>query len=236
MDFITENKSLLYTGPQETAKTTIVFGKSKSGKTHFITDELNKLSNETKMLNGVVRPLYDKIVIFTESMNAEPFKRLNPDLPIIFVKGYIPKLVLLLKRINDETHNKFKFLCVLDDCLGSSSGKSLRGGSFPKMMLTMRNSNISTCVLVQSCTLLDPKTRENTHQMFITGLKIRDMTRCINELLYDEARRLFPDHKLKNERLAVKFFDLVGSNILMYDNLNGHAKLVPRQLPTSTSK
>lgn len=222
------DKGVFYVPPNESSKTSMVLGKSKSGKTHFIVDELNKLVNETRNVDGVVRPIFDKILIFTESLNAEPFSRLDKNLPIIFIKGYIPKLVLLLKKINDETHNKFKWLVLLDDAIGSVSGKSLRGGAFPRQMLTFRNAGISTIVAVQGSTLLEPKSRENAHQIITTGLKIRDQVRSINELLYDEARQLFPDTKLKGENLAKSFFSLVGNDILFYDNLNNKASLIKR--------
>lgn len=223
-----QKKGILYVPPNESSKTTIVLGKSKSGKTHFIVDELNKLANESRLVDGIIRPIFDKIIIFSESLNAEPFARLNKSLPIIFVRSYIPKLALLLKKLNDVSANKFRWLVILDDCVGSNTGKSLRGGAFPKMMLTFRNAGISTCVLVQGCTLLEPKSRENAHQIVITGLKIRDEVRAVNELLYDEVRKLFPDTKLKGERLAKLYFSLVGNDILFYDNLDNKAYKIER--------
>jgi hypothetical protein len=208
----------------------MVLGRSRSGKTHWLVEQLNKLVGETREVDGITRPIFDKIIIFTESLNAEPFDNLDKKLPIIFIKGYISKVVLLLKRCNDETHNRYRWLCVLDDCLGSASGKSLRGGAFSKQMLTFRNANISTVVCVQGCTLLDPKTRENAHQIVITGMKLRDQTRACNELLYDDCRKYLPEHeKLKGEKLATKFFELVGDDVLIYDNLNNKSFLYKRK-------
>lgn len=224
----TMKKGLLYLAPEETSKTTLVLGKSRSGKTFWLVQEVNKLVGKTREVHGVTRPIYDKIIVFTESLNAEPFKDLSKNLPILFIKGYIPKLVLLLKKINDETKNLFRFLVILDDCIGSVGGKSLRGGSFPRQMLTYRNANISTVVLVQGATLLEPKTRENAHQIVITGLKIRDQTRCINELLYDEARRMWPNQLIRGEALSEIFFKMVGNDILYYDNLNNKAYTIKR--------
>lgn len=230
--FSSKAQSIFHTEPEDTAKTSIVVGKSKSGKTHFLTDELNKLVNKTRTVDGVIRPMYDKIVIFTESLNSEPFQRLDKNLPIIFVKGYIPKLVLLLKMINDETHNKFKWLVVLDDCVGSASGKSLRGGVFVKQLLTMRNSNLSTIVAVQGSTLLEPKTRESAHSIMVTGLKIKDQVRLCNDLFYDSIMETFPDlegMRVPKEKVAKMFFDKIGSNVLIYDNLSHKSYLYERK-------
>lgn len=231
MPFVKPKKSVFYVEPNS-SKTTIVVGKSKSGKTHFLVEELNKLVNQTREVDGITRPIFDLIVIFTESLNAEPFQKLDKNLPVIYFKGYVPKYVLLLKKINDETNNHFKFLCILDDCLGSVSGKSLRGGSFPKQMLTFRNAAISTIVCVQGVTLLEPKSRENAHQIIVTGLKIKDQIKVTNDLFYDSVVALFPEYSGKRtskEEVAKRFFDKIGSNILLYDNLGHKSFLIQRE-------
>ena len=226
-----DKHGIFNTKPEESAKTTIVMGKSMSGKTHFLVDQLNSLEGLTREVNGVTRPIYDKIVIMTESLNAEPFSKLSKNLPVIFIKGYMPKFVMLLKKLNDETDNKFKWLVVLDDCVGSVSGRSLRGGVFPKQMLTYRNAGISTIVCVQSVTLLEPKSRENAHRIVITGMKAKDEIKVANDLLYDSVLQTFPEWsgmKVSKEQIAKRFFDAVNGNILFYDNLNHCASIIPR--------
>ena len=67
-------KGILYLSPDETSKTTLVLGKSRSGKTFFLVQEMNKLVGKTREVHGVTRPIYDKIVIFTESLNENLFR------------------------------------------------------------------------------------------------------------------------------------------------------------------
>lgn len=226
------SKGIFTKEPQGTATTTIIVGLSKSGKTHFLVEELNKLASQTRELDGLTRPLYDAIVIFSESLNAEPLQNLDPNLNVIFFKGYIPKYVLFLKKINDAVKNKFNFLIVLDDCIGSVSGKSLRGGTLPKQFLTFRNAKISSVALVQGCTLLEPRTRENAHQIIITRLKVKEQMRVCNDLLYDSLMDLFPEYqgkRVNKEELAQKFFGGIGSNIVYYDNLGHKLYIIPRK-------
>lgn len=230
--FRKSSKSVFYEEPGSSAVTTLIIGKSRSGKTHMLTEQLNKLVGKTREVGSVSRPLFDLIVVFTESLNAEPFKNLDPNLNVLFFKSYIPKYALFLKKINDECHNKFKFLLILDDCLGSVTGKSLRGGALPRQLLTYRNANISTIVAVQSPVLLTPACRENVHQLLITGLKRRDEIKLSHDIFYDSIMSLFPEYagkRVSKEEIAKRFFDLVSTHVLLYDNLGHKSYLIERK-------
>ncbi len=136
-------------------QTTLIFGKSFSGKSTLLVDNLNKLKRDD----------YFKIIIFSESINSEPFKKLDRRLPILIYDRFVPSVVALVKNINDVTKNKYRFLIVFDDVL------NVRNNIINKMFCIFRNSNISTVILTQYTKLITPASRNNCHHIYITNLK-----------------------------------------------------------------
>ncbi len=153
--------------PEESAKTTCILGSSFTGKTTFLVKELNKLNPND----------YERIILFTESTNAAPLKDIKKDLEVQIFDRFCPSISKLLKNINSETKNKFKFLLILDDCI------ELRNKTFGKLILTMRNSNISTVVLLQHVKLITPASRSSMHNYYITGLRPDDWEYILRSFL-----------------------------------------------------
>lgn len=138
----------------KTGKSYLILGSSFSGKTTFIVENLNKLF-----------PLdYDLICLFTETKNSEPLKKLDKNLPIMIFEGWQPEIPQFLKGINDECNNKFKFLCILDDIVDAKMSKTLN-----KLILTFRNSNISTCISIQYPRLISKASRSSFHEVVVNG-------------------------------------------------------------------
>ena len=146
--------------PEETGVTYAMIGKSFSGKTTFIVNELNKLTPDQLRA-------YNAIVFFTESSHALPLAKLAPHVKpkVILIDRFCPKVLLALKKINDHTKNMFKFLVIFDDII------ALRGPLLTKCILTLRNSNISTVISIQYEKLLNPAQRSSVHNMFIFNLR-----------------------------------------------------------------
>ena len=146
--------------PAETGATFAMIGKSKSGKTTFVVNQLNRMSE--KEVEG-----YNVIVFFTTSLHANPLKDLKPHVRkrMVMVGRFVPKVLQVMKRINDETNNKFKFLVIFDDIL------KLRGDLMSECILTLRNSNISTVISMQYVKLMSPAQRDSVHNIYIFNLK-----------------------------------------------------------------
>jgi len=146
--------------PEETGVTYAVIGKSFSGKTTFIVHELSKLTEEQLRQ-------YNAIIIFTESSHSLPLKKLADHVKpkIILMDRFCPKVLMVLKKINDHTKNMFKFLVIFDDIL------TLRGPLLTKCILTLRNSNISTVISIQYEKLLNPAQRSSVHNMYLFNLR-----------------------------------------------------------------
>ena len=218
-------------GEGESAKTVCILGRSFSGKTHFLVEELNKLVGRTRKFSGtnIKRPLYDKIILFTESLSADPLKDLDPRLDITLIQGYIPKIVQLLKRINTITDNKFRFLVILDDVVNG-----IRAGTFAKQILTMRNSNISTCILIQYVKLISPAMRNSVHHYYITGLKPEEWEYLVKSFLVSLIKELIGSHGTISN-LSIEFKNWVADDVVHYDQRRDELSFIGRELKNKIS-
>jgi hypothetical protein len=167
--------------PEHTGVTYGIIGKSFSGKTHFWVHELNKLTSEELKQ-------YNAIFFFTESTSAEPLASLSARVKkkMITFDRFCPSLLAVLKRINDETRNNFKFLVVLDDIL------ELRSMLIIKMILTLRNSNISTVISIQYEKLLTPSQRSSLHNLFLFNLRTESWEYMLRGYLLGNFKELIP--------------------------------------------
>lgn len=186
--------------PEDSAKTTCILGSSFTGKTTLLVRELNKLNPKD----------YDRIVLFTESTNSNPLKDLNKKLQVQVFDRFCTAIPKLLKDINTETKNKFKFLLILDDVI------ELKNRTFSKMILTMRNSNISTCVLLQHVKLITPSSRNSLHNYYITGLRIEDWEYMMRAFLASFFRSIL-NEKGSYGKLAERVKEYMTGKVLHYD-------------------
>lgn len=185
-------------------QTHIIFGKSFSGKSTFLVNNINKLKRDD----------YFKIIIFTESINCEPFKKLNYErLPILLFDRFIPKIVEFLKNINDNTKNRYRFLIIFDDIL------NVRNNLINKMFCIFRNSNISTVVLTQYTKLITPASRNNCHHIYITNLKPNEFGWGSILPTLGITSSLSKKFKTNNKLLLYeKIAEFMGKNKILYYN------------------
>lgn len=167
--------------PESTGVTYGIIGKSFSGKTHFWVHELNKLTKEELLA-------YNAILFFTESTSAEPLAALKKTVKkkMITFDRFCPTILAILKRINDETQNQFKFLVILDDIL------ELRNMLVMKMILTLRNSNISTVISIQYEKLIAPAQRSSLHNLYIFNLRTESWEYMLKGYLLGNFKELIP--------------------------------------------
>jgi hypothetical protein len=210
---------------EDSSKTYLVCGRSFSGKTFFLTSELNKLIGEKRGGKGPDknRPVYDLILILTESTDADPLKKLDKTLPILVMKGFYPRVVMLLKKIQDASKRSFRFLVILDDVVAG-----IRNGIAQKMILTLRNSHISTCLLMQYVKLISPAMRNSISELYITKLKSEEYEYLLQGFLSSHARECVGNIRSLNQ-LASDFNDYVGTDVLFYDQRRDKLGLIPRK-------
>ncbi len=157
-------KTINYINPTtDGGSTFIILGRSYTGKTTFLMNQLKQLNKNDYFLT----------IIFSESINTVPFQELkNIKLDYILINKLIKPIIGFIKKVSDALltiDRRYKFLFILDDVYDTHS----KGIS--KMYTILRNSNISTIVLTQYSKMITPAVRANTHHIFITNLRNDDM-------------------------------------------------------------
>ena len=187
--------------PEKTGVTYAMIGKSFSGKTTFIVNELNKLSPEQLKE-------YNAIIFFTESAHAQPLSDLAPHVKskMILIDRFCPIILQTLKRLNDASNLLFKFLVLFDDIM------DLRGQMVTKCILTFRNSNISTVLSVQYQKMMNPAQRTSIHNMFIFNLRSECWEYLLKGYLLGTMRELFPN-TLMEVKSCAKVAQLLRENM-----------------------
>lgn len=184
--------------PEASAKTTCFLASSFMGKTTLLVNELNKLDPKA----------YDRIVLFTESTSSEPLKKLNPKLDVLVFNMFVPSIVKFLKDINDTTKNRFKFMVILDDVI------ELKNKMFNKMILTMRNSGISTVCLIQYSKLLTPACRSSFHDIYILGLPTLDWEFILRSFLAPFMRKVLNEEG-SYQKLAERTKEFINQKLIL---------------------
>ncbi len=194
--------------PEPSGTTYAIVGKSFSGKTTFIVNQLNSLTEDE------IR-MYNAIIFFTESANAEPLADLSSlaKEKMILTDRFCPKILQVLKKLNDSTHNKFKFLVIFDDIL------QLRGMLLTKCILTLRNSNISTVISIQYEKLMNPAQRSSVHNMYLFPMRFDQWEYMLKGFVLGNVKELLPSLS-EDKRVSVvaqKMRQCMDDHILYYD-------------------
>jgi hypothetical protein len=197
--------------PKETGATFAMVGKSKSGKTTFIVNQLNRMTE--KEVEG-----YNVIVFFTSSLFANPLKDIAPHVKkrMIMVGRFVPKILQIMKRINDETNCRFRFLVIFDDIL------KLRGDLLSECILTLRNSNISTVISMQYVKLMTPAQRDSVHNFYLFNMKTVIWDFMLRGFIIGNVKEEIPPMRPVNRitEAALIMRQIMNPFILYHDQVN----------------
>lgn len=152
--------------------TAFVCGGSSCGKTTLLVQALKNIVEQHP-------ERYDVIMVFSESISAEPlqdFMSENKHTQVHFFPYYIPELVDMMVKINKGTDNRYGVLVILDDVLDG-----LRGKMASKLINIYRNSNISTIISIQYLKFVTPAMRNSFHRVFILGARNSENRKSIIE-------------------------------------------------------
>lgn len=210
----------------DSSKTIGIIGRSGSGKTYFLCSELNKIAGHKRGGTGKdrERPVYDLLLFMTESIDASPMRLLDRSINLKMIRGYHPRVVQLLKKIQDSSRNAFRFLVLMDDIVDE---KALRKGTFVKQICVLRNSHISTCFLCQYPKMVPPAVRNSCHHLFFTGVKPEELEYLLKSFLSSHAREAVGNIRSLGE-LSEEFHKFIGSNILHYGQRYDKMHLIQR--------
>ncbi len=146
----------------------------------------------------------------------------------------VPQFIRILKKINTITKNRFRFLLLMDDCL------NLKGDILIKMILTLRNANISSVISIQYSKLLSRSQRQSIHDYFIINLHLEDLEYLMSGFLASHFRTLFTEEGAGSEeevrkwnyrKLAEKAMERLKNKILHFDQR--HDKITIYNRPSS---
>jgi GTPase SAR1 family protein len=173
-------------------------GSSKSGKTTFIKYLLEKYFKD------------DIKTLFTQSLHNDIYDGIKKDACI--APGYMPDVVKTMYKINKETKNHYKFMCIMDDLIGAKNDKEMT-----KLLCLYRNSGMSACVSGQDLTLLSPTGRANVNYVCLfyqnTDARCEDNIKAF-------LRSYFPRNLSMDEKIDLYKRLTADHHFLMIDNLN----------------
>lgn len=145
----------------KTGNSTVLFGSSKSGK--------------STCLMRIYEKYYKKsvCVLFTES----PQLKLYRDSKLVAANNFYPDVVRDMHTINKKTKNKYKFACFLDDIVTCKENTMIR-----KMILVLRNSNISSVVSLQDCKLFNKQNRGSVNNYLFFHMNTEEAAESVIRL------------------------------------------------------
>lgn len=196
--------------PNMSACSFAVVGSSKSGKTTFIKYLLHVAFQD------------DIKVLFTQSAHNDIYNSIKKD--ACLAPGYMPDVVKTMYKINKETKNHYKFLCITDDLLGARNDKEMT-----KLLCLYRNSGMSAIVSGQDLVMLSPTGRANCNYICMFA---QNTSNRIEDNIKNFLRGYFPRSLTMDEKIALYQKLTEDHHFLFLDNLNNtlvRCKLLPGQ-------
>ncbi len=195
---------------EEGGTTTLVLGASKSGKTTKCKEIVKKYYSSDK--DFIIFLMADN------AFNSRVYKDI--DKSVIKLDFFSEDLIRSLNRIQKKTNNKYRFLLLIDDIITERNSKLIL-----KLFLTLRNADISTCMMLQSPTLLAKNSRYNTNNVILMKFNNNESIEQIIEMYlgYDEFYKLpklhdkIQKYKQLTSNYKYVYIDLLNDNITFHD-------------------
>ncbi len=152
-------------------------------------------------------------IVSTESQKSNAFQDL-PKTVVLDGKGVDQDMIHFCYNMNQSYDKKYNFVIMIDDCIHLRHQKMVE-----KMMLTMRNSNITSAISLQHAKLLPPSIRNSAYFSFCFGFNGREGSEaCIRTWLGGYIPGKNMDEKVSNYQDWVEQGD--GHRFFLLDNLN----------------
>lgn len=139
---------------QGTGNTTVLFGSSKKGKSTLMMDLYRKLYKNNKYITS----------LFATNAHIKVYEEDENLLKCNVFNKQSEKYIKLQKYINSRTQNKYNFVNMFDDVINTK-----HKGLINDLIMTYRNSNISTMMCLQYGYLLSKMNRANVNNVIIFG-------------------------------------------------------------------
>lgn len=189
----------LKVSPLKGGNSLVIYGSSRSGKTTQLMKIIKKHYNSKKLLTILMSP----------SIQAKIYKKLPKT--TIKIPEFQEELVTAIWKINRKTENNYPTVFIMDDCLVKNSNVLLN------MLLVMRNSLISSVLLLQDCRLLSRAGRNNIN--FFIFRSFRNLE-CIEDLIRVYLNGHEPFFSLPTMRDKImKYKEITKDHFIFLDNL-----------------
>lgn len=153
-----------------TGNTCAIFGSSKRGKSTIMMQIFRDYYMQ-KVPNELIA------ILFARNPQISAYK--VPQDKLILCDEFRPDIVMDQCEINKKSHNKFAFLNLIDDFINLKHSLTL-----DDLVLTMRNSNISTIICLQYVNTLSKPARSNVNNVLLFGQNTDEAAEvCINVYL-----------------------------------------------------
>lgn len=150
IEYIAEPKIYL---SKNTGNTACILASSKAGKSYLLINLLNKYFSDKDQIS----------TLFSINSNCRAYKKLDKKiLRCNTFNNECEDLIQNEQRANNMVNNKYKFINVFDDVLSVKSSKLIR-----ELILTYRNANLSSILVLQYPFLLDKCLRANVNNIYL---------------------------------------------------------------------
>lgn len=156
-----------------TGNSTVLLGSSKAGKTTLMMQLFSKYYSGKDFIS----------VLFAENAQIDLYKGKKR---LVQANCYEPGLIKMAHFIQKQTNNAYKFCFMLDDIVDKRDDKTLK-----KLVLSLRNSDISSIVSLQYTNLLAKNSRANVNNIILFRFNNQEaIDLAINQFLKAHFRRL----------------------------------------------
>jgi hypothetical protein len=185
--------------PEKTGASLVISAKSKAGK--------------TSMLHQIVKNLPKDIIKIVISPNIHNSIYDSMRNKCVYSPIFDARIIKLVQKINQKTKNHYRFVVVMDDVIDEKQNTAVL-----KMFLTLRNSNISAILSVQSVFLINKLIRGNANYVLLGRLSGE-------ESIIDTYKKFLVNYKselgIKHESDIIPIYDKLTSdyNFIFLNNL-----------------
>ena len=160
----------LFDDPDESGSTVLCCGSSKRGKSLLLLKAYERYFKDEK--NMIV-------ILISPSCNIPMFKTMKGVIKINRYDRQTDGLIKKLFKLQNLTHNAYKFTFLIDDCVSNSYTESLNF-----LFLVARNLLISTFCCVQRETLVSKSSRSSANNIVTFGINTEQCIKGILESFY----------------------------------------------------
>lgn len=186
-----------------TGNTTVVFGSSKSGKSTLIMHLWRKYYDKKRIIS----------TLFSPSAHIKVFKERSLIKSFDFGKDG-EEYIKTQRYVNQKCKNKYQFLNMFDDIIDMRFNRIIND-----LILTYRNSKVSTIINIQYAKLLSMPSRSNVNNIIFMHLNTdEDIQNTIEALL----QSTFKKRGLNTMNDMINFYrDMTEDHGFMYFNPSG---------------